>query len=422
LLCAAFSFSCKHPSTEARPEQPAFKAATASAQGASIALHALPPFAPGDAGRGRQLMDQFECNRCHSGAKLAAPPLAKDCVRCHEQIATGAFKAPPEKLAKWKPHVEAYRDAPSLNGLGGRLRPAWIQHYLLAPRDLRPHLEPTMPRLALSAEQARDIATYLTSADAAATATTFTHPNTTEVSRNADNIARGRELFQKRACSGCHAFSGSGLAAPAVQGPSQQRALSLAPDLKYARLRLEPAVVKNWLLDPKGMKPDTEMPSLGLSHDEADALAAFVSYSPLVEDAESQARRLPPLDRRVTYDEVNEKVFAVTCRHCHTNPDQSDGDGGPGHSGGFGFEPRHIDFSSYQGIQSGGLGRDGKRTSLFAKTASGEPLLVAALLARGGEMHGEMSDQVRGMPLGLPPLSPEQIQLVESWVVQGRPR
>jgi hypothetical protein len=29
---------------------------------------------------------------------------------------------------------------------------------------------------------------------------------------------------------------------------------------------------------------------------------------------------------------------------------------------------------------------------------------------------------VRGMPLGLPPLEPEQIQLVESWIAQGRPR
>jgi hypothetical protein len=28
---------------------------------------------------------------------------------------------------------------------------------------------------------------------------------------------------------------------------------------------------------------------------------------------------------------------------------------------------------------------------------------------------------VLGMPLGLPALSPEEIQLVDSWIAQGRP-
>jgi hypothetical protein len=29
---------------------------------------------------------------------------------------------------------------------------------------------------------------------------------------------------------------------------------------------------------------------------------------------------------------------------------------------------------------------------------------------------------VRGMPLGLPAVGPEEIQLVESWIAQGRPQ
>jgi hypothetical protein len=42
------------------------------------------------------------------------------------------------------------------------------------------------------------------------------------------------------------------------------------------------------------------------------------------------------LERRVGFDEVNQEVFAVTCRHCHTNPDLADGDGGLGNTGGCG--------------------------------------------------------------------------------------
>jgi hypothetical protein len=90
-------------------------------------------------------------------------------------------------------------------------------------------------------------------------------------------------------------------------------------------------------------------------------------------------------------------------------------------TGGFGFKPRKIDFSSYQGIQSGGVDPQGQRVSLFAPTSEGLPRLVAALVARAREDAGHESDEVRGMPLGLPPLSAEQIQLVESWVAQGRP-
>jgi hypothetical protein len=127
------------------------------------------------------------------------------------------------------------------------------------------------------------------------------------------------------------------------------------------------------------------------------------------------------LSRRIGFDEVNERVFAVTCRHCHTNPDGAGGDGGPGNTGGFGFKPRKIDFSSYQGIQSGGVTRAGERVSLFAPTKEGLPRLVAALVARQREDAGQVSEEVRGMPLGLPALTAEQIQLVESWVEQGRP-
>jgi len=164
------------------------------------------------------------------------------------------------------------------------------------------------------------------------------------------------------------------------------------------------------------------MPKLGLSEVEARDLAAFLSFGELqAPSSPARFERLPVLARRVGFDEVNEQVFAGTCRHCHTNSDLAAGDGGPGNTGGFGFKPRKIDFSSYQGIQSGGVDAHGQRVSLFTPTSEGVPRLVAALVARAREDAGQESDEVRGMPLGLPPLTGEQIQLVESWVAQGRP-
>ena len=75
-----------------------------------------------------------------------------------------------------------------------------------------------------------------------------------------------------------------------------------------------------------------------------------------------------------------------------------------------------------QGIASGALDEHGERRSVFAKLPDGTPRLVAHLVARHVEEAGGRVDGVRGMPLGLPPLSFEDIQLVESWIAQGRPR
>jgi hypothetical protein len=44
------------------------------------------------------------------------------------------------------------------------------------------------------------------------------------------------------------------------------------------------------------------------------------------------------------------------------------------------------------------------------------------LLARHEELAGRPSDEVRGMPLGLPPVALADIQVVDTWIAQGRPR
>lgn len=416
---------CKSPPDRPGPEKALAPTGPARAGGGAPATNQadgsqppkaeppLPAFTAGNAERGKQLVAEFECHRCHEGTGLAAPKLDQDCVRCHEQIATDKFKASPAKLAQWKPHIMPYRDVPSLSSMGGRLRPAWVMEYLLHPHDLRPNLAQTMPRLKLSTEQARDIATYLTAA--------ADPPAVAEVRRDAAHIAHGKQLMVERGCVGCHEMSGAGFSAPAKTDPVA-RTLGLAPDLRFARRRAEPSAILRWLLDPTKVKHDSAMPSLQLGPDDARDLAAFVSFSELETlPVPPPVQRLPVLERKVGFEEVNQRVFAVTCRHCHTNPDTANGDGGPGNTGGFGFKARKIDFSSYEGIQSGGIDASGQRVSLFTKTSEGLPLLVAALIARVREDQRVVSDEVRGMPLGLPALSPEQIQLVESWVEQGRP-
>ena len=176
-----------------------------------------------------------------------------------------------------------------------------------------------------------------------------------------------------------------------------------------------------WLADPSALKPDTLMPNLALIEDERADLAAFILEAPLVPPSLPEFVRLPVLERPVSFAEVDSRVFSVTCRHCHSNGEVAFGDGGPGYDGGFGFGPRRIDLSSHRGVASGMLDRKGERRSLFSPAKDGVPLLLAALLVRHREERGELDRDLRGMPLGLPALSAEQIQLVESWIAQGRP-
>lgn len=128
-------------------------------------------------------------------------------------------------------------------------------------------------------------------------------------------------------------------------------------------------------------------------------------------------RRLPVLTRPVSYAEVEAAVFHKVCWHCHSDPAGNNGDGGPGNTGGLGYDGVGLDLGTRSGILRGKQTPDGHRQSIIDGP---EPVLLTVLWRRHQELAGTFSPRP-GMPLGFPPLSPEQIQLVESWIAQGTP-
>ena len=398
---------------EKLPSHPRVTSAPSSALAAPAASSPTTPL-HGDAARGHDLVQRFECNRCHEGTGLEPAPLAKNCFSCHQQIIAGTFPVSAAALARFRPHVASAREAPSLTALGARLEERWVIAYLLAPRDLRPRLTPTMPRLSITAAQAADIAAYLT-ANGRNPALTPAAPG---------NAQRGRSLMDQKGCASCHAFSGVPAFTTTQAMPTTSdaaRVAALAPDLRFTRERFRRERLLGWLLDPQAIKPDTGMPNFALALDEAADIAAYLLGAELSPEPVVPFPRLPLLPRHVSFEEANRQVFSRTCHHCHTDAKSAGGDGGPGNTGGFGFAPRGISFSSHASILAGYIDEKGERRSLFEPLADGTPRLVAALLARHDEARGMPRDGLRGMPLGLPPLSPEDIQLVESWVAQGKP-
>jgi mono/diheme cytochrome c family protein len=331
---------------------------------------------------------------------------------------TGTVHAAPATIAKWKRTVAPLRVAPTLRGAIRRFSSEWLESYLVEPHDLRPALPSTMPRLGLGREQARDIVANHASQEPEA------KRGVARPAAREGRVEAGKRQFAGKKCASCHAFSGAGVEAPPRSAAGvDPRAWLLAPDLRVTRDRYRPEALAEWLRDPQGQKSDTLMPNHALTPDEAGELARYLVATPLApRPPVGPTRRLPVLERRVAYAEVQERVLGVTCGHCHGNPDVAFGDGGPGNTGGFGFPARGLDLTSYGKVASGWVDPEGHRHSVFEPLADGTPRLVASLLARHEELAGRASDEVRGMPLGLPPVALADIQLVDTWIAQGRPR
>jgi cytochrome c1 len=362
----------------------------------------------------KTLLTRFECNRCHEGTGLEAPPFDKQCVGCHQAILDGSMDAEPATLAKWSANLHSLPVAPSLAAVGLKLRREWVRDQLRDPIDMRPALEASMPRFRITAAEADALATGLVAQEAPP----VTFPDLA--------LSRGAALFADLSCNACHAF-GAERAMPrelgAGLGEPTKQALLLAPDLAFTRERFQSGKLVAWLMNPQALQPDTLMPNFKLTETQASSLAAYLWYSDVKKVARPPVpERLPPLERKVAWDEVFSSVFKTVCWHCHSASDLARGDGGVGNTGGFGFPAKGLDVSSYEAIRSGSLGPDGKRRSVFIKDESGTTLLVRHMLARQRELGGDKDAELLGMPLGFPPMSAEQIQLVETWIAQGRPR
>jgi cytochrome c5 len=383
-----------------------------------VATVTQPVMPAANAAHGKELVLQNQCNRCHDGTGHPAAESGKHCVHCHEDIMEGRFKAPEASMTKWIPRVKDIQYAPSLTSLDKRVTRSFIEGYLLQPTPhFRPGLVQSMPRLALTVADARDIAAYL-------------HPDADAPAKDepTGNLDLGRKVLDGKGCGSCHAMAGvSPLVAspiPVTVSPKDfARAKVLAPDLRYTRERSTAASVAAWLKSPKAMKSDSAMPDIPLTDAEIAAATSYIMKAQLASlPVKTVPARLPVLTRKVTYEEVDKKVFHRTCWHCHSEPDYAIGDGGPGNSGGLGFKPRGLNLVSYEGMTAGMLDDKGERASVFAKEKDDTPVMVRALINRYAEEAGGPTGEHRGMPLGYPPLSLEDIQLVESWIVQGRPR
>ena len=165
--------------------------------------------------------------------------------------------------------------APDLTSAGSRLQDAWLPTFLETPDMLR-LLSQQMPKLNLTAEEAKTLASYLTAnrRDDEIPETIPGEPVT------AEEVERGREAFKTLGCLSCH---------PVGEGEGG----GVGPDLAIVGDRLKPGYLWYHLKHPHAVNPYSAEPDYGLSDEEARVLAAYLSTKKKAakENADTSASR-----------------------------------------------------------------------------------------------------------------------------------
>lgn len=352
-------------------------------------------------------MERGNCTLCHAVPQMEAPARVESCADCHLWIRDVSRDAPRRKVAleafplweRYERNVQTYFDVPHLDAAMSRLEPAWVERWLLDPHDIRPRMGENMPRFGFGAAEARAIASAF-------------EARLVEVEKaprpDRKNLQRGRAKLLTAGCTACHNLGAALPASPGSPG---------APDLQFTRERMHPDRIVAWIQDPKAFSPHSTMPDFDISRDDAILMRDYIVLAdPKAVEASDALVAIEPVARPVRWAEVEERVFGKICAHCHMDPSlpQNQGRRGPGNAGGFGFSETGIHLQSPDGIRPHA---DKIVPALLRRREEARRDTLAA-----GERPAELTRPERpGMPLGLPPLSDEEIGLVMAWIEQGLP-
>lgn len=292
---------------------------------------------------GTHAVEKFGCTPCHQGqgAAVNSPEQAHghvkywldpmyegsdvqaSCIGCHadvrldraSKIALGEQLF--EQVGCVGCHlVEGYGELPKvgpyLRRVSAKVDADWLVGWVKAPHEYRPRTK--MPNFYFDEDEAEAIAGYILSASQKESAEWLeSHGAPAGVDANdAALVARGQELANSLGCRGCHGFEEG--ESPALLGDAKD----VAPNLSNVAEKTNARWMYHWLKDPRGYSPESRMPSLRLSDDEARALASYLltlGQRP-GDDAATRARLLAA--DNVAQGEALVRKYG--CAGCHNIP------------------------------------------------------------------------------------------------------
>ncbi len=211
----------------------------------------------------------------------------------------------------------ALEQAPSLAGVGDKLRPEWVYSFLKAPRSIRPNLGTRMPDFRLTEEEALNLTLFLDSLRRPMPA--LPDPSLEQASMSAVSTApttlSGKDLFKSLSCTKCHMDPNSDHASDLPAGMT-------APDFPTTGLRLKPAWVLRWLLDPQSLQANSKMPSFFYYSQQTEE--GGQSLVPMMKDAPASLLVLTRYWREqfhATDSAAEDRFNAARASHLHAAPD-----------------------------------------------------------------------------------------------------
>jgi mono/diheme cytochrome c family protein len=204
---------------------------------------------------------QSSCTSCHLNMQpIEAASQAAEGQRIFEQIGcTGCHL------------VKGYEDipkiGPSLRRVSAKLDPSWTVRWVENPHKFRPRTR--MPNFAFKEDDAVAITAFLWSLSKdEGDKWTQAHPDPSGV--NNGLAAQGKTLVESIGCKGCHGF------AEGEFTTTVGKQHDLVPNLKDIAAKVGPRWAYYWIKNPRDYFPQTHMPSLRLSDQEATAITSYL--------------------------------------------------------------------------------------------------------------------------------------------------
>ncbi len=251
--------------------------------------------------------ESFGCTSCHNGQGVATssvavahgyvkfwehplllgPKMEANCLSCHTDMQTVATKNPTvgQYIARGEKlfiqlgctgcHlVEGYGEVkkigPHLRRVAAKSDPAWMVEWITSPHEFRPHTR--MPHFFFTQDQGRAVTAYLLKASREeGQAWLESHPEPEGIdATNAALVQKGAQLVNSLGCRACHGFS------PAQTATMVGQDKNYAPNLARVAEKTNARWLYHWIKNPRDYSPDTAMPDLRLSDEEARAIVSYL--------------------------------------------------------------------------------------------------------------------------------------------------
>jgi mono/diheme cytochrome c family protein len=208
---------------------------------------------------------QSSCTSCHLDVqKLEDAPVVAQGQRIFEQVGcTGCH------LVKGYENIP--KIGPSLTKISAKVDPSWMVRWVENPHKMRPRTR--MPNFDFKEDDAVAISAFLWSLSKEESDKWLQeHPLPNPVRQgDANAIAQGKKLVDSIGCKGCHGFAEGEFSTPLGKNKD------IGPNLKDIGGKTGPQWLYHWVKNPREFSPETNMPSLRLTDNEAAAITAYLA-------------------------------------------------------------------------------------------------------------------------------------------------